>query len=42
MKAAGIEKGTPTPGKAIIGQITLKQIYGIAQIKHNDPTLKVS
>jgi hypothetical protein len=41
-KAAGIEKGTPTPGKATVGQITLKQIYGIAQIKQNDPTLKVS
>ena len=40
-KAAGIEKGTPTPGKAIVGQITLKQLYAIAQIKHQDQSLKV-
>jgi large subunit ribosomal protein L11 len=40
--AAGIEKGTSTPGKEIVGQITLKQIYAIAQIKQKDPNLSVS
>ena len=40
-KAAGIEKGTSTPGKAFVGQITLKQLYAIAQIKHQDQNLKV-
>ena len=41
MKAAGIEKGTPTPGKKNVGQITLKQLYAIAQIKQNDQNRKV-
>lgn len=32
-RAAGIKKGTPLPGKQMVGTITLKQLYHIAEIK---------
>jgi large subunit ribosomal protein L11 len=35
-KEAGIEKGSPTPNKAIIGKITLAQVRKIAEMKKND------
>ena len=35
-KAAGIEKGTSTPGKQFVGEISLKGIYEIAKIKQQD------
>lgn len=39
-KAAGLTKGTSNPGKEFVGEVTLKQIYAIALIKHTDPNLK--
>ena len=30
---AGVEKGTQTPGKEMVGTVTLKQIYHIAQVR---------
>jgi large subunit ribosomal protein L11 len=35
-KAAGIEKGTSTPGKQVVGEISIKGIYEIAKIKQQD------
>ena len=35
-KEAGIEKGSPTPNKAIAGKITKAQIRKIAEMKKND------
>eukprot|EP00051_Salpingoeca_urceolata_P028866 m.488262 g.488262 ORF g.488262 m.488262 type:complete len:147 (-) comp25678_c0_seq1:111-551(-) len=35
-QAAGVEKGANNPGKEIVGQVTLKQIYEIAKIKSQD------
>lgn len=32
-KAAGIEKGSSRPGSETVGQVTMKQIYHIAEIK---------
>eukprot|EP01147_Barroeca_monosierra_P006813 gene6812-387_t len=36
MKAAGITKGASSPGKEVIGTVTLKQIYEIATVKKQD------
>eukprot|EP00035_Acanthoeca_spectabilis_P022522 m.444225 g.444225 ORF g.444225 m.444225 type:complete len:160 (+) comp19069_c0_seq1:37-516(+) len=35
--AAGIEKGSSTPGKKTAGTLTLKHIYEIAVVKSTDP-----
>ena len=35
-KAAGIQKGTTTPGKATVGQVTMEQIREIAEKKMVD------
>jgi large subunit ribosomal protein L11 len=35
-KAAGIQKGTTTPGRGTIGKVTMKQIHEIAQQKMVD------
>ncbi|MBM4435267.1 MAG: 50S ribosomal protein L11 [Chloroflexi bacterium] len=35
-KEAGIEKGTPTPSKAVAGKITQAQVRKIAEMKKND------
>ena len=35
-KAAGIEKGTSNAGRDFVGELTLKQIYEIAQVKKRD------
>lgn len=35
-KAAGIQKGTTTPGTAIVGQVTMAQVREIAQAKMQD------
>ncbi|MGH7034859.1 MAG: 50S ribosomal protein L11, partial [Stellaceae bacterium] len=40
MKAAGIEKGTQTPGKGTVGKVTMKQIREIAQKKMGDLNAK--
>ena len=40
MKAAGIEKGTQTPGKGTVGKVTMKQIREIAQQKMPDLNAK--
>jgi large subunit ribosomal protein L11 len=40
MKAAGIEKGTQTPGKEIVGKVTMKQVREIAQKKMTDLNAK--
>ncbi|XP_068154095.1 large ribosomal subunit protein uL11m [Drosophila tropicalis] len=36
-QAAGIQRGTMTPGREVAGMITLKHLYEIAQIKIQDP-----
>ncbi|EDW97575.1 39S ribosomal protein L11, mitochondrial [Drosophila teissieri] len=36
-QAAGIQRGTMTPGKEVAGMITLKHLYEIAAIKIQDP-----
>jgi len=35
-KAAGIQKGTTTPGTAIVGKVTMAQVREIAQAKMQD------
>ena len=35
-KVVGIEKGSARTGRDIVGSITLKQIYEIAEVKHRD------
>ena len=40
MKAAGIEKGSQTPGKGTVGQVTMAQIRDIAQKKMKDLNAK--
>ncbi len=37
-RAAGIEKGSPTPHKSKVGKVTRKQVEEIAQTKLNDLT----
>lgn len=39
-KAAGIEKGSGEPGKAMVGKVTRAQVREIAQIKLRDLTAK--
>lgn len=36
-QAAGIQRGTMTPGREVAGMITLKHLYEIAAIKIQDP-----
>jgi large subunit ribosomal protein L11 len=40
MKAAGIEKGSQTPGKGTVGKVTMAQIRDIAQKKMRDLNAK--
>jgi large subunit ribosomal protein L11 len=40
MKAAGIEKGSQTPGKGAVGKVTMAQIRDIAQKKMKDLNAK--
>jgi large subunit ribosomal protein L11 len=40
MKAAGIEKGSQTPGKGTIGRVTMKQVREIAEKKMKDLNAK--
>ncbi len=40
MKAAGIQKGSQTPGKGMIGRVTMAQIRDIAQKKMSDLNAK--
>jgi large subunit ribosomal protein L11 len=35
-KAAGLDKGSQTPGKGTVGKITMKQVRDIAEIKMKD------
>ena len=35
-KAAGVEKGTTTPGKQFVGEVSVKAIYEIAKVKQQD------
>jgi large subunit ribosomal protein L11 len=37
--AAGIEKGSSTAGHATVGQVSLKHIYAIAELKQKDPSM---
>ena len=41
---AGVEKGTQTPGKEMVGTVTLKQIYHIAQVrpKSSSPSIALT
>src|SRR5437867_2613813 len=39
-KAAGIEKGSPEPGKTTVGQLTRAQVRQIAELKLKDLTAK--
>ena len=36
LKAAGLQKGAANPGHEIVGSVTNKQIYHIAQLKMKD------
>ena len=36
LKAAGLDKGANRPGHEIVGQVTVQQIYEIAQVKMQD------
>ena len=36
MRAAGVTKGSSTPGKGFIGQVTKSQVFNIAQNKISD------
>ncbi|EDO40195.1 predicted protein [Nematostella vectensis] len=38
--AAGIEKGAQKPGREVAGTVSLKQIYEIAKIKHQDKAFR--
>ena len=38
-KCAGLKKGAARPGHETVGEVTVKQIYEIAQIKKQDPHL---
>ncbi len=40
MKAAGIEKGSQTPGKGTVGKVTMKQVREIAEKKMTDLNAK--
>ena len=40
MKAAGVEKGSQTPGKGTVGKVTMKQIREIAEKKMVDLNAK--
>lgn len=35
-RCAGVQKGSAMPGRQIIGKITVKELYEIAKIKHQD------
>uniref|UniRef100_A0A7S0PW45 Large ribosomal subunit protein uL11m n=1 Tax=Coccolithus braarudii TaxID=221442 RepID=A0A7S0PW45_9EUKA len=37
LKAAGLQKGSSTPGRTNVGRLSVKHIYEIAQVKHQDP-----
>ena len=39
MQASGIDKGTTAPGKTVVGEVSVKQIYEIAKIKQTDEHL---
>ncbi|KAI8896977.1 ribosomal protein L11, N-terminal domain-containing protein [Globomyces pollinis-pini] len=36
----GIEKGSGKPGSVNVGELSLKHVYAIAQVKQNDPALQ--
>lgn len=38
-RAAGVDKGSSSPGREVVGTVSLKQIYEIAKIKKHDPHL---
>jgi large subunit ribosomal protein L11 len=40
LKAAGVEKGSPTPGKGTIGRVTMTQVREIAEKKMADLNAK--
>eukprot|EP00049_Salpingoeca_infusionum_P015779 m.309396 g.309396 ORF g.309396 m.309396 type:complete len:151 (-) comp15945_c7_seq3:8305-8757(-) len=40
MRAAGITKGANKPGKEVVGQVTVRQIYDIAKDKVKDDKFK--
>ncbi|KAI8803213.1 ribosomal protein L11 [Cladochytrium replicatum] len=40
LRAAGIEKGAAKPGSETVGTLSLKHVYELAKIKHNDPTMQ--
>ncbi|RKP26519.1 mitochondrial ribosomal protein L11 [Syncephalis pseudoplumigaleata] len=38
-RAAGVEKGSSTAGHASVGQLSLKHVYAIAELKQKDPNM---
>ena len=40
LKAAGIDKGSPTPQAEKVGKVTRKQLYEIAEVKRTDMNTK--
>ncbi|KAJ3337908.1 hypothetical protein HDU93_000353 [Gonapodya sp. JEL0774] len=39
-RAAGVEKGTSTPGREVLGSVSVKHLYEIAKLKSEDPGFK--
>jgi large subunit ribosomal protein L11 len=40
-QAAGVPRGAYSPGRELAGKVTLKHVYEIAKIKHQDPALQL-
>jgi large subunit ribosomal protein L11 len=41
-QALGIEKGSGKPGSVSVGQLSLKHVYHIAEIKKHDPAFETT
>ncbi|KAI9598996.1 50S ribosomal protein L11 [Syncephalis fuscata] len=37
--AAGVKKGASTPGQTTVGEVSIKHIYAIAELKQKDPDM---
>eukprot|EP00052_Salpingoeca_macrocollata_P033083 m.7325 g.7325 ORF g.7325 m.7325 type:complete len:146 (-) comp4680_c0_seq1:42-479(-) len=42
LQAAGLNRGSASPGKEIVGSVNLKQIFEIAKVKHQDDVFKTT
>lgn len=39
-KAAGVEKGARQPGREMVGNVSLRQLFAIGQVKMTDPGME--